>query len=820
MRRLLHHLACALALTINCPAWAAGAAHGAFESAGVPAGFADLASTREVLVDIYFGGRKVGEARALSRPGTLQFRAPAEVLAVLPGIIATPDVQASLAAELPTNTQAACSPSNSGNCGQISPRVVGIIYDEDHFRVDLFVNPRFLQTAHLAPSGYLPFPDSPLSLTSNFGLAAAGTIGGSSTYNVQNRTIVSLHNVRLRADTSAASHLGLLVDDLVAEADRKDLRYSAGLFWTPGNDFIGQRRIAGFGVGTQFDTWANQEELHGTPLILFLARPARVELLVDGRLVSSRSYGAGNVDLDTSALADGSYPVLLRIHEASGNVREEQRFFVKNAQIAPLGHPIFYAYGGILANTRRNRPISLSRTFYYQAGTAWRLGTGLALDASLLGTERKTIVEAGGWLIRGSTRLRAAGLVSTAGDSGALLQLAAGGHGPLNISFDLRRIWSHDGGPLVPLPTLIDSFGNSQPTGIQLASGSYTQAIGSVAWRVGSGYLSLVGTYRKDRHFRADYSIGPTVNWPLIGRSPIQLVLEASAQRTRTGTVAFAGVRALLTAGRVSMLARMGEGYQKDRTAGGQSVSRVIGSLNAEYSYEDSGRTLLQANAGFDRDISASTVHAGALVDSRFGNVRGDIVHDLEGNGATQYDVAYQSAVALSPHSAVWGARDVDQSAMVIALGGDARDASFNVLVDGVSRGQVKIGDRLSLFVPAYRTYKVRLEPTAPFAVSYDSSAREITLYPGNVKTLAWTAQSYFTIFAQAVSPAGMAIANSHVQSPKGIGETDSNGFFQLDVRHGDPVTVQTANGAECRIDLANVVVKNDLASLGRVICR
>ena len=356
------------------------------------------------------------------------------------------------------------------------------------------------------------------------------------------------------------------------------------------------------------------------------------------------------------------------------------------------------------------------------------------------------------------------------------------------------------------------------PTGVQLAEGSYTQATGSLGLRFGEGYLALIGSYRKDRHVKADFSIGPSVNWPLITRNKVQLVLEASAQRTRMSTSAFLGVRALFTANRSSVIGRLGQGYEDQR--GDRSTARAVGSLSAQYSYESPDRTLINAEAGFDRDLHSSTVHAGGLVDSRFGAFRADILHSVEGRGGTQYDLAYQSAVAISAHAAAWGGRDLDRSAMVIGVEGDAAGAPFDVLVDDVPRGRVKVGQHLSLFVPAYRTYTVRLVPIGASPVSYDTSAREVTLYPGNVRSLVWRAQSYFTIFAQATSADGASIGNALVQSPKSIAETDDNGYFQLDVRDDDPITVRKPNGEDCRITLAKLTTKKDFASMGKVICR
>src|SRR5690349_21536378 len=150
---MLGRLAWLLALTMLGPA-AAQAASSAMTSPELPDGFGQLASSRVVFVDLYYGGRKIGEAFAVFRPGSLRFRSPGEVLAKLPDVIKAPELIASLAGELPTGSEAVCSQSNAGNCGVISPQVVGIIYDEDRFRVDVFVNPRFLQTSQADVQGY------------------------------------------------------------------------------------------------------------------------------------------------------------------------------------------------------------------------------------------------------------------------------------------------------------------------------------------------------------------------------------------------------------------------------------------------------------------------------------------------------------------------------------------------------------------------------------------------------------------------------------------------------------------------------------------
>ena len=785
---------------------------------GVPEGFGEIAGPRVGLVDLFYGDRKIGETLIEARPGTLRFRSPGEVLAKLTQAVPAPELLSAIAADLPTNTQAVCSLGNALSCGSLEPQVLSIIYNEEKFRVDLFVNPNYLKVVGADRNIYLPQPDAGLSVTSSFGFTASGSLGRASTYNMQNRTIVGFRNARLRANTSVATGLGPLVDDFVAEVDTRTLRFSAGLFWGPGNEFTGQRRIVGAGVGTQFDTFADQDGIHGTPLTLFLAHPARVELLVDGRLVGSRSYEAGNNAIEASGLPNGSYTILFRIHEPNGSVREERRFYVKNGQVPPAGRPILFAYAGMLANTRPHRPVSASDTFYFQTGAAVRLTNILAADVTAFGTQHKAIVQAGGWLIKGPGRLRLAALASSSGDYGALMQGGTAAGGPLSISFDLRRIWSRDGKPLVPLPSYAGSFDTSAPAGLHLAGGAYTQATGSVGLRLGDGFISFVGSYRKDRNLRPDYSIGPSVSWPVVTRNRVQIVLEGSAQRTRTTSAGFAGIRMQLASGPMSMQSRLGGAFQNDG-AGRGSRARAVSSFSSQYAHETDGGLTMNFEGGVDRTIDATAARAGGTVASRFGNARADLLRNFGEAGGTQYNVAFQSGIALGSSAAVLGAREMEQSAIVVSVSGDAPDAEFDVLVDEAVRGTIKAGPRLPIFVPAYRSYKVRLVPSASSAINFDASPREVTLYPGNVRSLTWRAEPFVTIFAQAVSPAGTPISNALVEAAKSIAETDGNGYFQIDVRRGESLKLAKGDTI-CRIDLPDLPVRKDFASIGMTTCK
>src|SRR3954449_7246900 len=111
MRSPARPLVCLAALTMFPPAHAT-TANVDLATSGTPAGFDELTRERESLVDIYFGGRKIGEALVTTKPGSLQFKSASEVLDKIPDLIPSPELTSMLGTELPTNSDAICKPGN------------------------------------------------------------------------------------------------------------------------------------------------------------------------------------------------------------------------------------------------------------------------------------------------------------------------------------------------------------------------------------------------------------------------------------------------------------------------------------------------------------------------------------------------------------------------------------------------------------------------------------------------------------------------------------------------------------------------------------
>jgi len=218
----------------------------ALNTEGPPPGFENLLQPQDAIVDVYFGGRRRGTAMVRFEPGRLQFNEPKAVMALLPRPAEAAAIYRDLAAALPTHPELVCEGRGQTGCGNLTPERIGIIFDADRFRVDVFINPRLLPTNDPYAEKYLPTPAAGASLVEILSGAVSGSDQFGSEYDLQSQTITGFHAGRLRSDFSYSSQFGFLTDTLAAEIDQLGLRYTAGLFWTPGLDFIGHAdRFAG-----------------------------------------------------------------------------------------------------------------------------------------------------------------------------------------------------------------------------------------------------------------------------------------------------------------------------------------------------------------------------------------------------------------------------------------------------------------------------------------------------------------------------------------------------------------------------------------------
>src|SRR5690606_7002085 len=160
------------------------AGEGPVLTVGEPEGFANLTETQALLVDVYFGGVRRGETQVRSAPGSVTLIDPASTVALLPEVGDRAAVEAALSAgPLASNSARACGKtSDPARCGRLDPEVAGVIFDRERFRLDIFVNPRFLDVQDGGSGSYLPPPEAGIAVINSVGAVISGQTGGSETY--------------------------------------------------------------------------------------------------------------------------------------------------------------------------------------------------------------------------------------------------------------------------------------------------------------------------------------------------------------------------------------------------------------------------------------------------------------------------------------------------------------------------------------------------------------------------------------------------------------------------------------------------------------
>ena len=784
-----------------------------------PAGFDDLLLPQRTLIDVVYGGRRVGVAMATFTPDSVQFEDPAKVAALLPGLSSAQAVIGGLANPIPSHPNLVCAADQPSNCGRLSPEIVGVIFDDAHFRAELFVNPAFLQAAEASEPRYLPAPNANASLADTLGATVSGSAKRGASYSLQNRTVIGYRDARLSADVSQSSDLGFQVDTLVAAMDRPGVRYRAGLFWTPALDFYGQTRVYGVGVASQLDTRADLEQIAGNALVVFLPRRSQVDILRNGRLAVSKFYDAGNQILDTSNLPDGAYNITLRVREPGGATREMQQFFVKSRSLPPLGQPLYFLTAGVLADRASNPQGGNPERLFIAAGAARRVSSALAVSGTAVVAGGSVLAEVGATYL--SERIHFHGSVdaSIQGNVGLLFDATLQPLASLFLTVDVRKAWgAAPVGAVSSSGRENSSFNPVALTPENRLSGPSFQFRASVTYVVGPAQLGFTGAYQDSPSSPRTYSFGPSVNCPLWNSRDLALAFVANATLVNDSSQSYVGFRIQYTGANRSLHAEAGAETIAD--AGQGRRGGIAGSLTGVVTARDVLSSDLTATAALNRTADRDTAALGGQLRGAYGMYQVAAERDLNGaNADTRYSASLLVGGALTPQGGAIGGEDTSESGIIARLDGNLEGLTADVLINGSRVGRIVVGQRLPIFLPPYKTYSVRLIPIGAPAVDFDTSEREVSLLPGNVETIIWRFEPVIAVFGRAVSDNGQPIAAARIEGARSPTSTDDRGYFQVEIAAGAKLILHDPVSGDCRIPLGAVAATYGYAAVGTVTC-
>lgn len=726
----------------------------------VPPGFEELLEPQTTLVDVYYGGVFLGSSTATFTPTSISFATPADVVEKIPDVLDPETIEKVLATEMPTNSAFACVKANQTDCGKIDTESVDVIFDDSRFRADLFIAPQLLSVRPAVTHKYLPPSTAGLSLLNVTSATVNGQEGLGNNYNVGNSTTIAYKETRLFGVSNITNTDDLTFDTLALQREFNGQMSQAGIFRSsPGNlVFLGEADFAGVSIASSLDTRTDLNQSSGNDLQVFLATRSRVDILKDGRLISTAVYDAGNQILDTSQLPGGAYEIVLRIRDNFGGFSEETRFYVKTNRLPPKDQTLyFFDIGETVAKIANKVLPESTGEGFARAGVAKRITSNFGGEFGVSATEQDHLIEAGIFKLGRLYELQLNYAAGSDKSEGASIN-ARTRLGRITLSANGRRVRT-DSPDSVLGPELTQTSLN------------LTVPLGRATFNVTSRY--------NRRATGTDRNLGVRLDLPTFSFG--KQVLDTSIQFTENNddTLVLVGFRLSHRSDRWQN--RVAAQYYEDEITGLPRETGYIGNISSNWQdgdkyLSDVSLTLRGVEERTDRTFETKLDYASDL-----GRMNVEAVYSDESRRMSYGANLFTSIVANSSTLSL-GGKTQARSALVLDVDGEAKDAYFDVLVNGSTTGNARIGKKTIVGLAPYQTYDVLLQPKGDSLVDFNDSAKSVTLYPGNVVTMNYEVTRVLVAFGQIVDRNGEPIKNALIEGVLGLATTDQFGFFQAEI--------------------------------------
>ena len=764
-----------------------------------PAGFESLAADQRSLVDVYFGGRFITSQMATFRPGFIELSNPAEIVQRI-GDINTPEqVIPQLTGELNSNASEVCLSGTTDNCGILTPPIAGVIFDENRFRVDVFINRTFMATRVAEVRKYLPPSDAGFALMQNFSGSVSGSSaqGSDNSFSLYGQTTAAWRENNLHWSWGYSDNNRFSVDQFYGQRDFEGVEYNAGLLSTNGFgfNFTADQSMLGMRINSSTRTREDQSFTSGMPVTVFLPTRGRVEVRKDDRLIDSAFFEAGSQQLDTSSFPSGAYDIEIRILDESGNlITSETRFFAKQSQIPPLGEWLYFMEAGQTMERISDQALPESTgQWLSRAGVSRRLHDTVAATVAMAVSSDEGMSEFGLYHFGPLYEIEPSLMLGNDGSMGISVNSRLN-LGELSLYGYFRRVWRDE-----PLPELDDNnrlLGNAFEQ--QTFSASMPLFDGSLGYRYSmnqnydndNSALELNRTHALDYRrqlFRArDYNGDISISLSKSGDDEIALV----SLNFRYDTDHWNFDARPLT-----------ETTRRD----GVSESRHRVRLSTSWDDRDLLAGDLNIDAGVEGGTGDERVDGSVRYANRYGRASFSASHNrTENNSTTSWAGSMSTSFLTDGDIFAMGGEDSADSAIVVNL--DGRDGDvFDVAINDQRQGYAVAGTPSVVALPPFEQYRVTLSPAGTAMYSFDEREKQVTLYPGNVVTLNYEATPLQLLFGRLVFN-GQPVQNANLVGGTYPSTTDAIGMFQLESKAGvQRIQVEMENGLVCQMPVAAV---------------
>ncbi len=785
---------------------------------GAPPGFEDLEEPQKGLIDVYYGGEFLRTVPSVFTGESITFLQPEVFLDKIPYLLDPQRVLTLLSGELTAHTHLICRKRGEKECGELPADQTGVIFQIGTHRADIFVSEELLSKKR-AKDKYLLPSSADLSFVVPFSIVVSNSSNDNSIFSVNGESLISKGNTHLQSRWNYSENVGFLAQDLSLRRDKNGKEAQLGIFDTRGfgSGFMTGHSIAGSRYASTTRTRTDRSIAGGSMLSVLLNSRSRVAIVKNGRVLSSNMYDSGNQILDTSLLPDGSYDVVIKIEDSSGQVREVTRYFSKSQALPPEDQPLYFIDGGnMLWDDERMLPNS-SDHWLLEGGYMTRLRGNLALHGTTAVTEDQSVVEFGSVYLSSICKLNTVALVTSTSDYG--------------LSFSAQTFF--DSFSLFASAVIVDIHSPLTDNSVQSdeyrlintdrEEYSFRLTLPFFDSRLDLSYNLRKSSEGKYRSYEEDMSA--LINYPLINMRQHRLNLISHLYHYEVHEDdAFIGLEYSF----VLPKWRHDFEYGARRSAMGDHGRMTTTPMRIRSTWRDSQRTGEQTEvaAFLDNGVEENATMLGAHVDYGFrgGRFRFSADHQIHDDPArdnfNRYSLNFNSHIAGDTDGVAWGGARRERSAAIINVSSEEDSHEyFEIFVNNQQRGYAYINKSTLLSLLAYENYDIAIYPPAGTNYNYLTIRKKITVYPGNTKSFDWQVVKIHTVFGQVVDSSGEPLRNASIEESDLYEGSDEYGIFQADIAGNVKMLTFAQSDKRCTVQLPTYDKTKFIAALGKLMC-
>lgn len=795
------------------------------EPSQIPEEFRGMAAPQTTVADFYYGGRFVTSAMVTYTPDTITLTDPRALLERIGTISHLDKVEAALSGRIFSNPGQVCWRADDTRCGRLNPEVAGVIFDASRFRGDIFIAEPYLQVQTLNQSKYLPDSSSSLGLIQGLSAVTSGVTASDddqSSYSLFGNTLLGWQENHLVANWDYNQDSRFQIDTFYLERDARGLQMGAGYLdysgmMTP--EFSRSQQVFGVKLGSSMNSRLDVADVNSTPIRIFTTGRRRVEVFRDNRLIYAGSVDAGSQEIDTGSFPQGSYQVTIRIYDGPVLEQEITRFFTKSVRLPPSDEIIWYLEGGEMTERNQDTLPENIGEWLLKGGAAGRVTDNSSIELRSSATREQQVVEAEYFHQGDEWDIAITGMAGSDRARGLALETAFS-VGPVYLSYYHQRLWNDEFSP---------DQNAEEDAQVTLLEESYENRSLSASMEFLGGSLS--GSYSYNRQMTDNSSSDDadtiySLSWSRnVGRfNDFDLDLEMDYSESDEDKNATLGVTLRHNAPNWDVNIR-GEnrwednreqdvasdfGYALDSRWYRDDILNGTGELGMRYEDLARDQKILGGNVKYE--------HARFLAEFTADHISPEQSNQ---DSYINYNGRIDTSFAVNGQGAGLGGGNRADSALMVAIDGSP-SAQFDVLVNGSAVGIAKGNSKTVVPLSPYGIYRVGIRPRGNEFYRYDQGERNITLYPGNVEVVDFSAAEEVVLLGKLVDGQGGALVNAAIQSEVGFVRTDRFGIFQVNLPPSDKYfQVKLADGQSCGAEIPKSYQKRGgVGMVGVLECR